>query len=152
VEVSEESEFCLFSVLFPIRYITSISPRFYFRKHAFCFLPLVSILESPPIFLNILADHRFILQRQAAWGMVQGGRGQAKEWMGLSGGGCCGVDCALAAKLAFSPGHGLFSLPSDNGDSELKLDFQNLKNLSQVLNANLCQIWVWAPLRLLLVH
>jgi hypothetical protein len=42
----EESKFCLFSLVFPIRYISSISPRFYFRKHAFCFLPLVTILES----------------------------------------------------------------------------------------------------------
>jgi hypothetical protein len=45
----EESEFCLFSVVFPVRYISSVSPRFYFRKHAFCFLPLVAILESPPV-------------------------------------------------------------------------------------------------------
>jgi hypothetical protein len=43
----EESEFFLFSVVFPVRCISSISPRFYFRKHAFCFLPLVAILESP---------------------------------------------------------------------------------------------------------
>jgi hypothetical protein len=39
-------EFYLFLVVFPARYISSISPRFYFRKHAFCFLPLVAILES----------------------------------------------------------------------------------------------------------
>jgi hypothetical protein len=44
--VVEESEFCLFSVVFPVRCISSISPRFYFRKHAFFFLPLVAILES----------------------------------------------------------------------------------------------------------
>jgi hypothetical protein len=43
----EESKFCLFSVVFPVRYISSVSPRFYFRKHAFCFLPLAAILESP---------------------------------------------------------------------------------------------------------
>jgi hypothetical protein len=42
----EESKFCLFSVVFPVRCISSISPRFYFRRHAFCFLPLVAILES----------------------------------------------------------------------------------------------------------
>jgi hypothetical protein len=48
----EESKFCLFSVVFPVRCISSISPRFYFRKHAFCFLPLAAILESPGI-LNI---------------------------------------------------------------------------------------------------
>jgi hypothetical protein len=39
-------EFYLFLVVFPARYISSVSPRFYFRKHAFCFLPLVAILES----------------------------------------------------------------------------------------------------------
>jgi hypothetical protein len=43
----EMLEFCLFSVVFPVRSISSVSPRFYFRKHAFCFLPLVAILESP---------------------------------------------------------------------------------------------------------
>jgi hypothetical protein len=43
----EESEYCLFLVVFPGRCISSVSPRFYFRKHAFCFLPLVAILESP---------------------------------------------------------------------------------------------------------
>jgi hypothetical protein len=42
----EELEFCLFFVVFPARCISSISPRFYFGKHAFCFLPLVTILES----------------------------------------------------------------------------------------------------------
>jgi hypothetical protein len=43
----EESKFCLFSVVFPVRCISSVSPWFYFRKHAFCFIPLVTILESP---------------------------------------------------------------------------------------------------------
>jgi hypothetical protein len=42
----EESKFCLFSVVFPVMYVSSISPRFYFRKHAFCFLSLATILES----------------------------------------------------------------------------------------------------------
>jgi hypothetical protein len=42
----EESEFYLFLVVFPARCISSISPRFYFRKHTFCFLPLVAILLS----------------------------------------------------------------------------------------------------------
>jgi hypothetical protein len=45
----EESEFCLFLVVFLVRCISSISSRFYFRKHAFCFLPLVSVLESAPM-------------------------------------------------------------------------------------------------------
>jgi hypothetical protein len=39
----EVLEFCLFLVVFPARYIFSASPRVYFKKHAFCFLPLVSI-------------------------------------------------------------------------------------------------------------
>jgi hypothetical protein len=42
----EGSKFCLFSVVLHVRYISSISPRFYFRRHAFCFLPLAAILES----------------------------------------------------------------------------------------------------------
>jgi hypothetical protein len=42
----EESEFHLFLVVFPARCISSVFPRFYFRKHTFCFLPLVTILES----------------------------------------------------------------------------------------------------------
>jgi hypothetical protein len=46
----EESKFCLFSVVFPVRCISSVSPRFYFRKNAFCFLPLAAILESLPNF------------------------------------------------------------------------------------------------------
>jgi hypothetical protein len=43
VEESEESGFCIFSEVFHVRCISSISPRFYFRKHNFCFLPLVAI-------------------------------------------------------------------------------------------------------------
>jgi hypothetical protein len=43
----EESEFCPLLVVFPARHISSVSPGFYFRKHAFCFLPLVTILENP---------------------------------------------------------------------------------------------------------
>jgi hypothetical protein len=42
----EVLEFCLFLVVFPARCFSSVSPRFYFRKHAFCFFPLVTILES----------------------------------------------------------------------------------------------------------
>jgi hypothetical protein len=37
--------FCLFLMVFPAKPISSISPRFYFRNHTFCFLPLVTILE-----------------------------------------------------------------------------------------------------------
>jgi hypothetical protein len=43
----EVLEFCFFLVVFPAMCISSFSPRVYFRKHAFCFLPLVAILESP---------------------------------------------------------------------------------------------------------
>jgi hypothetical protein len=39
----EGSKFCFFSVVFPVRCISRISARFYFRRHAFCFLPLAAI-------------------------------------------------------------------------------------------------------------
>jgi hypothetical protein len=42
----EGSKFCLFSVALPARCVSSISPRFHFRMHTFCFLPLATILES----------------------------------------------------------------------------------------------------------
>jgi hypothetical protein len=45
----EESKFCLLSVVFPVRCTSNVSPRFYFRKYTFCFLPLVAILESLPV-------------------------------------------------------------------------------------------------------
>jgi hypothetical protein len=32
-------------MVFPVKCISSVSPRFYFRKQAFCFLHLVAILE-----------------------------------------------------------------------------------------------------------
>jgi hypothetical protein len=50
----EDLGFCLFLVVFPERCISSFSPRFYFRKHTFCFLLLVAILESGSMFLNFL--------------------------------------------------------------------------------------------------
>jgi hypothetical protein len=40
-------KFCLFSVALPARCISSVSPRFHFRRYTFCFLPLAAILESP---------------------------------------------------------------------------------------------------------
>jgi hypothetical protein len=43
----EGSKFCLFSVALPARCVSSISPRFHYRRLAFCFLPLAAILESP---------------------------------------------------------------------------------------------------------
>jgi hypothetical protein len=42
----EGSKFCLFSLALPARCVSSISPRFHFRRHAFCFLPLAAILEK----------------------------------------------------------------------------------------------------------
>jgi hypothetical protein len=42
----EESKFCLFSVVLTARCVSSISPRFHYRRHAFCFLPVAAILES----------------------------------------------------------------------------------------------------------
>jgi hypothetical protein len=48
----EESKFCLFLVVLFVRCISIVSPRFYFRRHAFCFLPLATILESFPGFFK----------------------------------------------------------------------------------------------------
>jgi hypothetical protein len=43
----EGSKFCLFLVILPAKCICSVSPRFHYRRLAFCFLPLAAILESP---------------------------------------------------------------------------------------------------------
>jgi hypothetical protein len=48
----EESKLCLFSVIMLAKCVSSISPRFHYRKLAFCFLPLATILESPSRFLK----------------------------------------------------------------------------------------------------
>jgi hypothetical protein len=42
----EGSKFCLFLVVLPARCVSSISPRFHCRRHAFCFLPLATIFGS----------------------------------------------------------------------------------------------------------
>jgi hypothetical protein len=42
----EGSKLCLFSVIMPAKCFSSISPRFHYRRLAFCFLPLATILES----------------------------------------------------------------------------------------------------------
>jgi hypothetical protein len=42
----EGSKLCLFSVIMPTKCVSGVSPRFYYRKLAFCFLPLATILES----------------------------------------------------------------------------------------------------------
>jgi hypothetical protein len=42
----EGSKLCLFSVIMPAKCVSSVSPRFHYRRLAFCFLPLATILES----------------------------------------------------------------------------------------------------------
>jgi hypothetical protein len=42
----EGSKLCLFSVIMPAKCVFSVSPRFHYRRLAFCFLPLAAILES----------------------------------------------------------------------------------------------------------
>jgi hypothetical protein len=49
----EGSKLCLFSVIMPSKCVSSISPRFHYRRLAFCFLPLAAILESLCQCLNI---------------------------------------------------------------------------------------------------
>jgi hypothetical protein len=49
----EGSKLCLFSVIMPAKCVSGVSPRFHYRRLAFCFLPLAAILESPStIFKN----------------------------------------------------------------------------------------------------
>jgi hypothetical protein len=45
--VVEGSVLCLFSVIMPANCVSSVSPRFHYRRLTFCFLPLAAILESP---------------------------------------------------------------------------------------------------------
>jgi hypothetical protein len=42
----EGSKLCLFSVIMPAKCVSGVSPRFHYRRLAFCFLPLAAILES----------------------------------------------------------------------------------------------------------
>jgi hypothetical protein len=42
----EGSKLCLFSVIMPAKCVSGVSPRFHYRRLAFCFLPLATILES----------------------------------------------------------------------------------------------------------
>jgi hypothetical protein len=39
------SKFCLFSVVLPAGCVSSVSPRFHYRRHAFCILPLNAIFQ-----------------------------------------------------------------------------------------------------------
>jgi hypothetical protein len=41
----EGSKLCLFSVIMPAKCVSSVSPGFHYRRLAFCFLPLATILE-----------------------------------------------------------------------------------------------------------
>jgi hypothetical protein len=42
----EGSKLCLFSVIMLAKCVSSVSPRFHYRRLTFCFLPLAAILES----------------------------------------------------------------------------------------------------------
>jgi hypothetical protein len=42
----EGSKFCLFLVILPAKCVSSVSPRFHYRRLTFCFLPLAAILEK----------------------------------------------------------------------------------------------------------
>jgi hypothetical protein len=50
----EGSKLCLFSVIMPAKCVFSVSPRFHYRRLAFCFLPLAAILESSYLFTTVL--------------------------------------------------------------------------------------------------
>jgi hypothetical protein len=54
----EESKLCLFSVIMPAKCVSSVSPRFHYRRLTFCFLPLAAILESLSYFLNSRQNFR----------------------------------------------------------------------------------------------
>jgi hypothetical protein len=49
----EGSKLCLFSVIMPAMCVSSVSPRFHYRRLAFCFLPLAAILESSPLTFDV---------------------------------------------------------------------------------------------------
>jgi hypothetical protein len=50
----EGSKLCLFSVIMPAKCVSGLSPRFHYRRFAFCFLPLAAILESLQAALSYL--------------------------------------------------------------------------------------------------
>jgi hypothetical protein len=41
----EGSKLCLFSVIMPAKCVSSVSPRFHYRRVAFCFLPLDQVIK-----------------------------------------------------------------------------------------------------------
>jgi hypothetical protein len=54
LEVWRSQSFASFQWFFPVRCISNVSPRFYFRRHAFCFLPLAVTLKSSKLIFTIL--------------------------------------------------------------------------------------------------
>jgi hypothetical protein len=54
----EGSKLCLFSVIMPAKCVSGISPRFRYRRLAFCFLPLAIILES---LFRVITGYCFLL-------------------------------------------------------------------------------------------
>jgi hypothetical protein len=65
----EESKLCLFSVIMPAKCVSSFSPRFHYRRVAFCFLPLAAILESlEPISFEVLRRFRDSVRENGANG------------------------------------------------------------------------------------
>jgi hypothetical protein len=56
----EGSKLCLFSVIMPAKCVSSVSPRFHYKRLTFCFLLLATILESP-LWIFILRDYYVLL-------------------------------------------------------------------------------------------
>jgi hypothetical protein len=48
----EGSKLCLFSVIMPAKCVYSVSPRFHYRRLAFCFLPLATIFMMICLFAS----------------------------------------------------------------------------------------------------
>jgi hypothetical protein len=63
----EGSKFCLVSVALPARCVSSISPRFHFRRHAFCFLLLAAILESSKVAILKHSDKNKGKMKRSKW-------------------------------------------------------------------------------------
>jgi hypothetical protein len=75
----EGSKLCLFSVIMPAKCVSGISPRFHYRRLAFCFLPLATILglvlcghfcrrpDDPAPTLNISQHMSHLIDSEAAW-------------------------------------------------------------------------------------
>jgi hypothetical protein len=49
----EGPKLCLFSVIMPAKCVSSVSPRFHYRRLTFCFLPLAAILEKIQVLLFV---------------------------------------------------------------------------------------------------